>query len=224
MRIEDEHPMISIYSYLANYKDDLEDKDEVGLNESETIKEHAKKIQLLCKEILAINTEKHAETTKRYILKALKQIEENDENKSKQDTKGSKHKLGLDKRKLLVKKGVVGRKEEVRKDTSNNAKTDNTSEEENKEHKAEESQMRAPEGKEFRLANGELITSINELVEKLEQMNDETFFQHIHENNEKMRNDFALWLRDVFDMEEDFSILNQTKDKAQFLEKIRKRI
>lgn len=218
MKKEDEHPMIIIYSYLENFKENLENKDEIGLNESEIIKENAKKIQLLCKEIIAINTEKHAETTKRYILKALKQIEENKEYKPKEENNATKHKIGLEKRKLLVKKGIEKKNKE--ENAKNGTKKDNNFEEKNKENKKDRI-MIAPEGKEFRLANGELIRSTKELAEKLEKMKDETFSHHIREINGETRNDFAIWLRDVFGFEDDFPNMNKIKDRVEFLEKIK---
>ncbi len=226
IKINEEHPIISIYSYLAEYKDKLKDKDEVGLNESETIKEHAKKIQSLCKEILAINTEKHAETTKRYILKALKQIEENNESKYRKE-KERKSKLGLDKRKLLVKKGIAGKKEKELQDKKEKEKGERkreSQEEKSREEEMKHRDIKAPEGKEFRLANGDIIRSISELIDKLEQMNDEIFFQHVREdNNSGVRNDFAVWLRDVFGMEDSFQELNKAKDRTAFLDKVKER-
>lgn len=56
-------------------------------------------------------------------------------------------------------------------------------------------QRTAPEGQEFHLHHGPSVATIGELADALADADDEVFFHH----TEGERNDFACWVRDVFD-------------------------
>jgi hypothetical protein len=69
----------------------------------------------------------------------------------------------------------------------------------------------APEKYHFVLHDGRRIKSLYELVDELETMSDETFRRYANE----MRNDFANWVRDVFDekvLAEDIARMQQRMD------------
>ena len=53
----------------------------------------------------------------------------------------------------------------------------------------------APEEKTFVLKGGRKLASLYELIDELETMNDDLFNQHVDD----MKNDFASWIRDVFE-------------------------
>lgn len=54
--------------------------------------------------------------------------------------------------------------------------------------------LEVPHEKKFFLNNGEIVGTVEELMEKLKAMDDGVFRHHV--NTE--RNDFSNWIRDVF--------------------------
>lgn len=68
----------------------------------------------------------------------------------------------------------------------------------------------------FYLSDGRFLTNTNDLIAALKTMADETFLHHVNEQ----RNDFANWLKDVFENEELAKKISNIKDK----EKMRKEI
>ena len=54
--------------------------------------------------------------------------------------------------------------------------------------------MEVPHEKKFFLSTGEVINSVEELMEKLKSMEEHVFKHHVNAE----RNDFANWIRDVF--------------------------
>ncbi|MGV8162901.1 MAG: hypothetical protein ACP5N2_06240 [Candidatus Nanoarchaeia archaeon] len=80
------------------------------------------------------------------------------------------------------------------------------------EEKQKDTKKNAPEWNEFILANGERIKNISELKEKLKEMTNSTFTNHV--SGEK--NDFASWIRDVF---QDYELAHKVRT-AQTKEEI----
>ncbi len=54
--------------------------------------------------------------------------------------------------------------------------------------------MEIPHEKKFFLCNGEVISDVHELMERLKTMDADVFKHHVNAE----RNDFATWVRDVF--------------------------
>ncbi len=66
------------------------------------------------------------------------------------------------------------------------------------------------EGQEcFYAANGKCISSVKDLSEALEQMDDHTFYHHVNES----RNDFASWAEGVLKDSSLSSSLKEAKDR-----------
>ncbi|HLD04957.1 MAG TPA: DUF5752 family protein [Candidatus Nanoarchaeia archaeon] len=55
--------------------------------------------------------------------------------------------------------------------------------------------MEIPPEKRFFLCNGEVLSDVHELMERLKTMDDDVFKYHVNAE----RNDFANWIRDVFE-------------------------
>ena len=72
---------------------------------------------------------------------------------------------------------------------------------------------KAPDGKEFILNNGETIHTIQEMVYRLQDLDEETFHHHV--NNE--RNDFASWIKYVFGAEELSKAIISVNDKKSMI-------
>ncbi len=68
----------------------------------------------------------------------------------------------------------------------------------------------------FYLSDGRFLTNTNDLISALKTMSDDTFMHHVSDQ----RNDFASWLRDVFENEALAKKISNIKDK----EKMRKEI
>ncbi len=76
--------------------------------------------------------------------------------------------------------------------------------------------MEIPDEKKFFLCNGEVVHNLPDLMERLKTM-DEGVFQH-HVNPE--RNDFANWIRDVFDNKKLARDVSRLKTKEGMAKKI----
>ncbi|MFP4567442.1 MAG: hypothetical protein ACLFN8_00710 [Candidatus Woesearchaeota archaeon] len=69
------------------------------------------------------------------------------------------------------------------------------------------------ENKHFNLSNGETISSIRELKEKLKSMSDAVFYHHVNDH----RNDFANWVDHVFHNNELANKLREARSKDDLL-------
>jgi hypothetical protein len=69
----------------------------------------------------------------------------------------------------------------------------------------------APEQYHFILKDGRRLKSIQELSDALETMNDEVFFHHVNE----LKNDFASWVKDVFDEHSLADELKRTRNRVE---------
>ena len=76
--------------------------------------------------------------------------------------------------------------------------------------------MEIPHEKKFFLCNGDVISTVPELMERLKNM-DPAHFNH-HVNGE--RNDFANWVRDVFDNKKLARELSRIKTKEGMAKKL----
>ncbi len=76
----------------------------------------------------------------------------------------------------------------------------------------------SPDGNSFLLSNGIRLHSIQHLINELPQMSDDVFYHHV--NSE--RNDFALWIRDVFKLEDLALVINSAKTRQEILEMLKK--
>jgi hypothetical protein len=70
---------------------------------------------------------------------------------------------------------------------------------------------KAPEEHSFVLSDGRKLQTIVELIDELETMAEQEFKQHVNE----FKNDFANWIRDIFDEQLLAEELMQTKDKIE---------
>lgn len=55
--------------------------------------------------------------------------------------------------------------------------------------------LKAPEDQAFYCIDGRIFYDLQELANGIMEMSDETFYHHVHSNN----NDFGNWVRDVID-------------------------
>ena len=82
----------------------------------------------------------------------------------------------------------------------------------------------APEEFAFVLLDGRQLRSVQELIDALETMSDETFEHHVNE----MRNDFSNWLDDVFkepSIAEEIKVINnQIELHAKLIKRLAKRL
>ncbi|MEM2121202.1 MAG: DUF5752 family protein [Candidatus Woesearchaeota archaeon] len=72
----------------------------------------------------------------------------------------------------------------------------------------------------FWLCDGSTIKNLEELLEHLKMMNDETFRYHV--NQEK--NDFAKWIFDIIKDEKLANDLKKTQNKSEFIKIVNNRI
>lgn len=68
----------------------------------------------------------------------------------------------------------------------------------------------------FRLSNGRVLKNLNELLNALKSMDDETFKSHADEN----KNDFGNWVRDVFKDEELAKLIFNSKTREDIVKAI----
>lgn len=79
-----------------------------------------------------------------------------------------------------------------------------------------------PSDKAFWSCGGVIFRNVYELVEGIRAMNDCKFRYHVNDDNHK--DDFAKWLRDVFDDEDLALRLQGVRDKERYADIIQQRI
>jgi hypothetical protein len=75
----------------------------------------------------------------------------------------------------------------------------------------------APQGKEFFLLDGRMLKNLKELKDSLHDMSDDVFYHHVS----REKNDFYLWVRDVFGYRALASQIKHVKSKKELLKKIK---
>ena len=68
----------------------------------------------------------------------------------------------------------------------------------------------APDGKEFYVHNGPAVSTVNELADELSQAPEATFRHHVSDDN-----DFANWVRDVFDDDPAAAVIESARNPAE---------
>lgn len=71
--------------------------------------------------------------------------------------------------------------------------------------------LRAPDGKEFYVHEGSTVSTVRGLADALNKAPESVFHHHIT----KQKNDFARWIREVFDDEAAASVLESARNPSE---------
>ena len=104
--------------------------------------------------------------------------------------------------------------EETEEKPQENNKTEEKPQEEKSEEVKKRFEKKAPEEETFKLENGENLHSIKDFIDNLDHMPDDVFQNHVNEE----KNDFANWIKHVFNEEELANKLQNKKTKEDIKE------
>ncbi len=219
-----------IYQHILKYKTAVEGGKDINIKEMQEIKETLQKIKSTCDEIDKARVESYTEKAKSYLKETLKYLESMEFSKDvkiKETATKRKKKSLIQKSKLRDLSYIKPKRaRRARLQPDNNKAFKDTSRQVDKPNSKELKERQiiqkidihhmAPEDKFFSLQNGIRLRNINELVDYLAVIDKELFWQHANFS----KNDFATWIRDVFNAKELSNEIERALDPKEMRERI----